>query len=164
MTNILEIITSILAIFTFLLLIISKSIQYHKVNMKDKTVIRSYIKGEFYSHQITLNEGSNSLIIYNNEENIFDIEFYKLSYDFNTNKYIKGNKHNVPNIKKLVKGEPLVIKTNIPDIVPDLEICWKTIAGEKISVIVYYNGRDGLTLSTIEYQKNPLVFLYYFFK
>ena len=164
MTNILEIITSILAIFTFLLLIISKSIQYHKVNMKDKTVIRSYIKGEFYSHQITLNEGSNSLIIYNNEENIFDIEFYKLSYDFNTNKYIRGNKHNVPNIKKLVKGEPLVIKTNIPDIIPDLEICWKTIAGEKISVVVYYNGRDGLTLSTIKYQKSLFVFLYYFFK
>ena len=36
---------------SFLLLIISKIIQYHKVNMKDKTVIRSYIKGEFYSQQ-----------------------------------------------------------------------------------------------------------------
>ncbi len=51
MINILEITASILAIFTFLLLIISKCIQYHKVNMKDKTVIRSYIKGEFYSQQ-----------------------------------------------------------------------------------------------------------------
>ena len=164
MINILEITASILAIFIFLLLIISKCIQYHKVNMKDKTVIRNYINGEFYSHQITLNEGNDSLIIYNNEENIFDIEFYKLSYDFNTNKYIRYSKFNVPNIKKLVKGEPIVIKTNIPDVIPDLEVCWKTIAGEKISVIVYYNGRDGLTLSNIEYQKNPLVFLYYFFK
>ena len=57
-----------------------------------------------------------------------------------------------------------VIKINIPDVIPDLEICWKTIAGEKISVVVYYNGRDGLTLSTIKYQKSLFVFLYYFFK
>ena len=61
MTNILEITASILAIFTFLLLIISECIQYHKVNMNDKTVIRSYINEEFYSHQITLNEGNDSL-------------------------------------------------------------------------------------------------------
>ena len=47
----LEVTASILTIFSFLLLIISKIIQYHKVNMKDKTVIRSYIKGEFYSQQ-----------------------------------------------------------------------------------------------------------------
>ena len=47
----LEVTASILTIFTFLLLIISKIIQYHKVNMKDKTVIISYIKGEFYSQQ-----------------------------------------------------------------------------------------------------------------
>lgn len=160
----LEVTASILTIFTFLLLIISKIIQYHKVNMKDKTVIRSYIKGEFYSQQLTLNQGEDSLIIYNNEENIFDLDFYKLSYDFNTNKYIIGDKYNVPKIKKLVKGESLVIKINIPDVIPDLEICWKTIAGEKISVVVYYNGRDDLTLSTIKYQKSLFVFLYYFFK
>ena len=159
-----ELIAAILAITTFLLLITSKIIQYCISNKEDKTVVRSYIKGEKYSYQFTLDNGTSSLIIYNNDENIFNLEFYKIEYDFEKGKYISEEKYNIPKIRKLVKGEHIVIYTNIPDIVPNLKITWENIAGDKYSVIAMMNGRDGLTLSTIGYQKSLSGFLYNFFK
>lgn len=160
--QLLEIITCIITILTFSLLIVSKFFQFFSISKREKTVVRFPNKNDQYIGIYTLDQGESKIVLYNQFENIFDIEFYRIK-DYN-NKLIRENKHQVPCIKKLVCGEKILIITDIPDTFPNLEIVWRTESGEIISAIILHNGRDGLSLSFIKYRQNLLNFLYFFFK
>lgn len=160
--NLFSFLASIVALITFLAMIFSKLLQYLFLDMDHKTVVRMAKETEEYTYEYHLDKGNEAIFIYNNYENIFNIKFYKWVLDGCT--YKNKEEYKVPGISKLVAGEKILIRTIIPDIMPTLEICWEDAAKNKFSALVFYNGRDGFSLSTIKYKKTFFGFFYYFFR
>lgn len=155
---------SILAIFTFGFLLISKITQFILSNKLDKTILRNKIKGDNYAYELNLLDGNDNLVLFNPEENIFNVSFYEIFYDYKTDSFQRRKKLNTIDIDKLIAGEKILIHTIVPDGIPNIEVTWENICKSKISAIIYYNGKNGGNLSIIKYQRNWKSFLYYFFK
>lgn len=159
--NILNVIVGVIAIITFIFLITSKLIKFFLSDKLDQTIIRNKNDNDVISKHVLLLDGYDQLVLYNNHENLFNISFYEVDYE--NDRFVRIKKIECKNIDKLIVGEKLLIHTNIPECVPNLEISWNTITGNNVSAIVSYNGVDGSSVSIVSYKKTFISFLYHLF-
>lgn len=159
--DILNSIVEILAIITFVFLVTSKLIKFFLSDRLDQTIIRNKDSNDLIAKQVFLFEGEDELVLYNDQESLFNITFYEV--DYKNNEFVRIKKIKCQNIDKLILGEKLLIHTNIPECIPNLEISWNTITGNNVSAIVSYNGIDGSSISIVSYKKTFISFLFHLF-
>lgn len=97
-------------------------------------------------------------MLYNPEENIFNIEFFQISFDGKIQAKIEELE-----IKKIIANQKVLITTNVPCGVPNLMIKWGNSSDCKITNIVSCNGKNGGYISNIKYQHSLKSILYYLF-
>ena len=71
-----EFLTYILTIITFLFLIISKVLKIILLYKHDKGVVREKQDKDIITFSVILEESPEKIVLYNPEENIFNIEFF----------------------------------------------------------------------------------------
>lgn len=153
-----EFLTCILTIITFLFLILSKILKIILLYRYDKSIIREKKENDIIAFNVTLEESPEKIILYNPEENIFNVEFFRISFDEEIQEKIEELE-----VKKIIANQKILIITNIPCGAPNLMIKWENSAGCKITNIITYNGKNGGYISNIKYKHNLKSIIFYLF-
>ena len=90
-----------------------------------------------YEHR-TSKTYTDLFLFYPKNTDIKEIEFFSLKYDKKLSEDKLLHKE-----KNLIHNHCLIIKTIVPETIPDLKIKWKTGRGEIGEYIFYYNGYNG---------------------
>lgn len=153
-----EFLTYILAIITFLFLIFSKILKIILLYKQDKSIIREKQENDIIDFNVILEESPEEIVLYNPEENIFNVEFFRISFDGKIQEKLEELE-----IKKIIANQKILIITNTPCTAPNLMIRWENSAGCKITNIVTYNGKNGGYISDTKYKHNLKSILFYLF-
>ena len=114
------------------------NVKIKKININNT----SFLNKEFhfirtYEHR-TSKTYTDIFLFYPENTDIKEIEFFSLKYDKKLSEDKLLHKE-----KNLINNHCLIIKTIVPETIPDLKIKWKTSRGEIGEYIFRYNGYNG---------------------